>query len=71
MPSDGAGRDEPDLEGAILARGGDLGAVGAGRERHHGGGLPLHGAAPVELELLHRNRRAKIDENDDDESRVR
>lgn len=36
VPPDGAGGDEPELEGTVGARGGDLGLAGGGDERDDG-----------------------------------
>lgn len=55
MPPDRAGGDEPELEGAVLSRGGDLGGAGGGGEGDDGGGRPgdRAAAAVVDAELLH------------------
>ena len=49
VPADGAGGDEPNLEGAVVAGSGDLGVIGAGGEGYDRRRLPLDGAAPVDL----------------------
>lgn len=58
MPPDGAGGDEPELEGTVASRGRDLGGAGRGSERDDGGGRPRDraAAAAVDAELLHGRR---------------
>lgn len=55
VPADGARGDEPELERAVQARGGDLGGAGRGGERDDRGGRPLDraAAAAVDAELIH------------------
>lgn len=58
MPPGRAGGDEPELEGAVLSRGSDLGSAGGGGEGDNGGGRPGYraAAAAVDAELLHARR---------------